>query len=63
MTETVELALNNPSDDMWDKVLSTFKAALAKAEEAYVKKATSAFSASSLLSVNLGNDAVVGEVS
>ncbi|GAA5899382.1 hypothetical protein JCM6882_009104 [Rhodosporidiobolus microsporus] len=41
MADTVELALNKPSDDMWDKVLSAFKAALAKAEEAYVKKATS----------------------
>ncbi|GAA5838933.1 hypothetical protein JCM11251_003740 [Rhodosporidiobolus azoricus] len=41
MADTVELALNKPSDDMWDKVLTAFKAALAKAEEAYVKKATS----------------------
>ncbi|GAA5977656.1 hypothetical protein JCM11641_006892 [Rhodosporidiobolus odoratus] len=41
MAETVELALNNPSGDMWDKVLSAFKAALAKAEEAYTRKATS----------------------
>lgn len=41
MAETVELALDSPSADMWDKVLSAFKAALAKAEEAYVRKATS----------------------
>lgn len=41
MSDTVELALNKPSDDMWDKVLSAFKAALAKAEEAYLKKAKS----------------------
>ncbi|GAA5869671.1 hypothetical protein JCM8547_005102 [Rhodosporidiobolus lusitaniae] len=41
MTDTVELALNKPSDDMWDKVLKTFKEALDKAEQAYVKKATS----------------------
>ncbi|GAA6042278.1 hypothetical protein JCM8097_000611 [Rhodosporidiobolus ruineniae] len=41
MTDTVELALNKPTADMWDKVLSAFKAALGKAEEAYVRKATS----------------------
>ncbi|GAA6002408.1 hypothetical protein JCM10207_001105 [Rhodosporidiobolus poonsookiae] len=41
LAETVEYALNKPSDDMWDKVLTAFKAALGKAEEAYVKKATS----------------------
>ncbi|BGP15999.1 hypothetical protein JCM10213_005451 [Rhodosporidiobolus nylandii] len=41
MSDTVELALNKPSSDMWDKVLAAFKAALAKAEEAYIKKATS----------------------
>ncbi|BGP39920.1 Dynamin-like GTPase that mediates homotypic ER fusion [Rhodotorula kratochvilovae] len=41
MAETVEVALNHPSADMWDKVLVSFKAALAKAEEAYVRKATS----------------------
>ncbi|GAA5981785.1 hypothetical protein JCM10908_004608 [Rhodotorula pacifica] len=41
MSDVVELALNKPSDDMWDKVLIAFKAALAKAEEAYLKKATS----------------------
>ncbi|GAA6050175.1 hypothetical protein JCM3770_000438 [Rhodotorula araucariae] len=41
MAETVEVALNHPSEDMWDKVLGAFKAALAKAEEAYIRKATS----------------------
>lgn len=41
MADVVELSLNTPSADMWDKVLVAFKAALAKAEEAYLKKATS----------------------
>lgn len=41
MSDVVELALNTPTADMWDKVLVAFKAALAKAEEAYLKKATS----------------------
>ena len=41
MSDVVELALNTPTADMWDKVLVAFKAALAKAEEAYLQKATS----------------------
>lgn len=41
--ETVELSLNKPSKDMWDKILGTFKEALSKAEEAYIRKATSAW--------------------
>ncbi|KAK4697654.1 protein SEY1, partial [Phenoliferia sp. Uapishka_3] len=41
VSETVELSLNKPSSDMWDKILSTFKDALAKAEAAYTRKATS----------------------
>jgi HKD family nuclease len=43
VSETVELSLNKPSKEMWDKILSTFKEALAKAEEAYIRKATSSF--------------------
>lgn len=38
----MELSLNKPTAHMWDKILSTFKDALAKAETAYLKKATSA---------------------
>ncbi|GAA6002242.1 dynamin-like GTPase SEY1 [Rhodotorula paludigena] len=41
MAETVEYSLNQPSEDMWDKVLTAFKAALQKAEDAYLKKAKS----------------------
>ena len=41
VSETVELSLNKPSGDMWDKILLAFKDALAKAEVAYVRKATS----------------------
>lgn len=44
VSETVELSLNKPSADMWDKILSTFKDALSKAESAYIRKATSASS-------------------
>ena len=33
--------MNKPSSDMWDKILSTFKDALSKAESAYIRKATS----------------------
>jgi hypothetical protein len=49
--ETVELSLNKPTSDMWDKILSTFKDALSKAEKAYIRKATSALSLSLSLSV------------
>lgn len=41
--ETVEVSLNKPSEGMWDVILSTFKAALAKAEDAYLKKANSTY--------------------
>ncbi|GAA5886919.1 hypothetical protein JCM5296_005191 [Sporobolomyces johnsonii] len=41
VTDVVELSLTKPSPDMWDKVLSAFKATLAKSEEAYLQKATS----------------------
>jgi hypothetical protein len=37
--ETVELALNKPAPDLWDKVLSAFKEALNKAEANYLRKA------------------------
>lgn len=39
--ETVELSLGKPSPDMWDKVLSSFKGALAKGESSYLSKASS----------------------
>ena len=35
------MSLNNPSPDMWDKILITFKDALSKAESTYIRKATS----------------------
>ena len=41
VSDVVEVSLNEPKADMWDKVLSSFKLALDKAEEAYLKKATS----------------------
>jgi hypothetical protein len=37
----VELALNKPSADMWDKVLKHFQEVLAKAESTYRRKAQS----------------------
>lgn len=41
VSDVVEVSLNEPKADMWDKVLSSFKLALDKAEAAYIKKATS----------------------
>lgn len=41
IAEPTELALAKPSPDMWDTILSSFKAALARAEETYLKKACS----------------------
>ncbi|KAI0630433.1 root hair defective 3 GTP-binding protein [Trametes polyzona] len=41
ISEPVELYLNKPTPDMWDKVLKVFKETLAKAEEAYLSKAKS----------------------
>lgn len=52
VSETVELSLNKPSPDMWDKILATFKDALAKAETAYIRKATSAPAFRSELNTN-----------
>ncbi|KAK4046214.1 Dynamin-like GTPase that mediates homotypic ER fusion [Microbotryomycetes sp. JL201] len=39
--DTVEMSLNSPDVEMWDKVLKTFKAALDTAEKSYLRKATS----------------------
>ncbi|GAA5963085.1 hypothetical protein JCM3765_001764 [Sporobolomyces pararoseus] len=41
VSDVVEINLNDPKLDMWDKVLSSFKSSLQKAEEAYLEKATS----------------------
>ena len=41
----VELALNKPGADMWDKVLLAFKEALDKAEGTYARKAKSGYRA------------------
>jgi flavin reductase (DIM6/NTAB) family NADH-FMN oxidoreductase RutF len=38
---SVELALNKPSPDMWDKVLKAFRSSLEKAEGTYLRKAKS----------------------
>jgi len=38
---SVELALNKPSPDMWDKVLKAFRSSLDKAEGTYLRKAKS----------------------
>lgn len=46
IAEPVELSLNKPSEQMWDRILSAFKEALAKAEAAYIKKANSASASS-----------------
>lgn len=40
IAEPTELALARPSEDMWDRVLTTFKEALQKAEATYTRKAT-----------------------
>ncbi|GAA6060069.1 hypothetical protein JCM10212_003030 [Sporobolomyces blumeae] len=41
VADVVEVSLTAPTPDMWDKVLSNFKTSLDKAEQAYLKKATS----------------------
>ncbi|PBK95569.1 protein SEY1 [Armillaria gallica] len=41
ISEPVELALNKPSPDMWDRVLKAFKQTLDKAESGYLSKAKS----------------------
>ncbi|OSD06948.1 root hair defective 3 GTP-binding protein [Trametes coccinea BRFM310] len=41
ISEPVELYLNKPSPDMWDKVLKVFRETLEKAESAYLSKAKS----------------------
>lgn len=41
ISEPVELALNKPSPDMWDRVLKAFKQTLDKAESSYLSKAKS----------------------
>ncbi|PWZ03424.1 root hair defective 3 GTP-binding protein [Testicularia cyperi] len=41
IAEPVEMALNKPRPDMWDRVLSAFKDALAQAESTYLRKAAS----------------------
>ena len=46
ISEPVELHLNKPTPTMWDKILSTFRDRLDKAEESYLKKAKSASFAS-----------------
>lgn len=42
VSEPVELALNKPSSEMWDKILVAFKEALTRAEATYTRKAQSA---------------------
>ncbi|KAH9910461.1 root hair defective 3 GTP-binding protein [Fomitopsis serialis] len=41
ISEPVELALNRPEHDMWDKILKAFRENLAKAESSYLVKAKS----------------------
>ncbi|CCL98665.1 uncharacterized protein FIBRA_00667 [Fibroporia radiculosa] len=41
ISEPVEIALNKPESDMWDKVLSSFRSTLQKAESSYLAKAKS----------------------
>ncbi len=41
IAEPVEMALNKPEADMWDKVLAAFRATLEQAEATYLRKATS----------------------
>ena len=42
---SVELALNKPSPSMWDMVLKAFKEALDKADNIYLRKAKSGWTA------------------
>ena len=46
ISEPVELQLNQPTPDMWDKVLKVFRETLDKAESAYLTKAQSRLSCS-----------------
>jgi hypothetical protein len=39
--EPVEVALSRPSANMWDNLMITFKAVLAKAEKLYLSRAKS----------------------
>lgn len=41
ISEPVDISLNKATPDMWDKVLSTFKNTLEKAESTYLAKAKS----------------------
>ncbi|KAI0036903.1 protein SEY1 [Vararia minispora EC-137] len=41
ISEPVDIALNKPSPDLWDKILRTYIETLAKAESSYLKKAAS----------------------
>ncbi|KAJ1019402.1 hypothetical protein NDA16_004519 [Ustilago loliicola] len=41
IAEPVEMALNKPEPDMWDKVLSAFRSTLEQAEATYLRKAKS----------------------
>ncbi|SJX61495.1 related to SEY1-GTPase with a role in ER morphology [Sporisorium reilianum f. sp. reilianum] len=41
MAEPVEMALNKPTPDLWDKVLAAFRATLEQAEATYLRKAKS----------------------
>lgn len=48
ISEPVDLYLNKPTPDMWDKVLKLFRDTLEKAESSYLAKAKSASFASNL---------------
>ena len=41
ISDPVELCLNKPTYDMWDKILKTFHETLDKAESSYLTKAKS----------------------
>ena len=41
ISEPVEIYLNKPSPDMWDKILKIFRDTLNKAESSYLAKAKS----------------------
>lgn len=43
LAEPVELHLNRPSAQMWDKILQVFRDVLGKAESSYLSKATSKY--------------------
>lgn len=42
ISEPLEIALNKPEPDMWDRVLTVFRQTLEKAESSYLVKAKSA---------------------